>query len=221
MQRSIKLAAVVVALLAAGGYWLWSQQSGSTGFAAAMAQTTAAEVDTSDVPEMVLGEDSAPVTVIEYASFTCPHCAHFDQEVFPLIKKNYIDTGKARFILRDVYFDRFGLWASITARCGGPMRYFGMVEMIFKDQKGWLAGGDPAKATQNLRTIGRTAGLTDKELDACFSDGENAKKLVAWYQKNAEADDLKGTPSFIINGEKFGNMSYEDFAKALDAKLAK
>ncbi len=221
LSRGTFLGALLVALLA-GAYWFVSRPE-TTPFSAAFAQTAtdSATIDTSDVPEMSIGKADAPVTIIEYGSFTCPHCADFHHDVFPLIKKNYIDTGKARFIFREVYFDRFGLWAGIMARCGGPVRYFGIVDMIYKDQKGWLAGGDPAKATQNLRTMGRAAGITDKQLDACFSDTENAKKLVAWYQKNATKDDLKGTPSFIINGKHYGNMSYKDFAKVLDGMLAK
>ncbi len=220
MQRTLATLFFLFALLLGGNYIASGSQSFNTGFAAAMAQTTGAEVDTSEIKEMMLGDENAPITIVEYASFTCPHCARFHHEVFPQIKKNYIDTGKVKFILRDVYFDRFGLWASMLARCGGEVRYFGIADLIFQDQKGWLAGGDPAKATANLRTIGKTAGLSDDQLDACFADQDKAKALVAWYQKHAEEDGLEGTPSFIINGQKYGNMSYADFAKVLDEKLA-
>ncbi len=170
--------------------------------------------------DMILGDPEAPVTIIEYASFTCPHCARFHKEVFPKIKKNYIDTGKAKFVFREVYFDRFGLWAGMLAHCGGDMRYFGLTKMIFDDQKGWLAGGDPQKAIDNLRKFGRAAGMSDKDLDACFTDEQLAKDLVAWYQKTATADDISGTPSFVINGKKYSNMSYEDFVKAIEEALA-
>ncbi len=172
--------------------------------------------------DMILGDPDAPVTIIEYASFTCPHCARFHKEVFPKIKKNYIDTGKVKFVFREVYFDRFGLWAGMLAHCGGEMRYFGLARMIFEDGNEWIsgAGGDAGKAIANLRRIGRAAGLSDADMDACFSDEQLARDLVAWYQKTATEDDISGTPSFVINGKKYSNMSYEDFVKAIEEELA-
>jgi protein-disulfide isomerase len=172
-----------------------------------------------EVQEMVLGADDAPVTVIEYASFTCPHCANFHDTVFDDLKRDYIDTGKVRFVYREVYFDRFGLWAGMVARCGGGERYFGIADIIYSTQSEWTAGNDPVTIVGNLRRIGKTAGLTDAQLDACLSDTAKAEALVAWYQENSEADDIRSTPSFIIDGEQFGNMSFEDFSAILDDKL--
>ena len=169
---------------------------------------------------MTLGDPDAPVTVIEYASFTCPHCATFHKTVFKELKENFIDTGKVQFVHREVYFDRFGLWAGMVARCGGPERYFGITDIVYDTQSEWTSGGDPATVVGNLRRIGKTAGLTDAELDACLSDGEKAQALVAWYQENASADGIQGTPSFIINGEQHSNMGYDAFAEILDEKLA-
>ncbi len=177
-------------------------------------------VDTSLVQEMSLGNPDAKVTVIEYASFTCPHCRRFHETVMPKLKKDYIDTGKINFVYREVYFDRFGLWAGMVARCGGPMRYFGIVDMIYENQSEWTAGGDPAKIVQNLRKFGKMAGISDDQLDACLSDGDKARALVTVYQQNAEADGIDATPTFVINGEKYSNMPYEDFVKILDEKLA-
>lgn len=179
-----------------------------------------AQIDTSSITDMALGDPDAPVTVIEYASFTCPHCANFHGSVFKDLKKNYIDTGKIRFIHREVYFDRYGLWAGMVARCGGQMRYFGVADMIYSGQREWTSSGDPATIAENLRRIGRTAGLTDAELDACLSDGEKAQTLVAWYQEHAKEDDISATPSFVIDGELYSNMPYDEFAELLDAKLA-
>lgn len=183
----------------------------------AEAQETPAQAVT--IPDMAIGNADAPVTVIEYASFTCPHCAAFEAEVFPEIKKNYIDTGKVRFVLREVYFDRYGLWASMVARCGGEMRYFGIAEMLFKGQKEWLNGNDPAATAENLRRIGRSAGLTDEQLNACMSDAATAEALVAWYNQNQAKDGIDATPTFIVAGEKMTNMPYSEFSQALDAKL--
>ncbi|OSP55072.1 DsbA family protein [Pseudoruegeria sp. SK021] len=185
----------------------------------AAAQT--AEPATKSVAEMSLGDPDAPVTIIEYASFTCPHCANFHDTVFKELKKNYIDTGKVHFIHREVFFDRYGLWASMVARCGGEDRYFGIADMVYDTQKAWTAGGDPATIVGNLRRIGLTAGLSDEQLDVCLGDADTAQSLVAWYQENAEADNVTSTPSFFVNGEAYSNMSYADFSKVIDEDLAK
>ncbi|MGB5558872.1 MAG: DsbA family protein [Paracoccaceae bacterium] len=220
MNRRQLLIAAPAALIGAAGLW-YAKQPGSSGpnLAAAMAQDATA-VDTSGVAEISMGNPDAKVTVIEYASYTCPHCRNFHQTVFSELKSNYIDTGKINFIYREVYFDRFGLWAAMVARCGGEMRYFGIADMIYETQEEWVAGGDPAQIAQNLRKIGKKAGLSDAELDACMNDGEQAKALVAAYQKNAEADNIESTPTFVINGKKYSNMNYADFAATLDEKLA-
>lgn len=211
LTRAAGIAAVAAAL--AAPLWLGSATAQD---APAVANAPAAKVQ---IVDMAMGKADAPVTVIEYASFTCPHCAAFEAEVFPEIKKAYIDTGKVRFILREVYFDRYGLWASMVARCGGEMRFFGVAEMLFKDQKQWLNGQDPAATAENLRKIGRSAGMTDAELNACLSDEATATALVDWYNANQVRDGIEATPSFIINGEKVSNMSYAEFAKVLDGKL--
>ena len=98
------------------------------------------------IERMLIGSDDAPVKVIEYASLTCPHCARFHTDVFGQIKANYIETGKVQFEMRDVYFDRYGLWAAMIARCGGPERYFGITDILFKKQAEWSKLTDPAEA---------------------------------------------------------------------------
>ncbi len=219
MNRRHLIIAAPLALFGAAGLWYATKPAELGPSLTAVAQD-AAEVDTSGIADMTLGNPDAKVTVTEYASFTCPHCQNFHQTVFDKLKQNYIDTGKIHFVYREVYFDRFGLWAAMVARCGGEMRYFGIADMIYETQEEWVAGGDPALIAQNLRTIGKKAGLTDAELEACLNDGDKAKAMVAAYQKNAEADGISSTPSFLINGEKYSNMSYDEFAAALDEKLA-
>ncbi len=188
----------------------------------AFAQDTA-EADPAEAPvvqEMMLGSPDAPVEVIEYASFTCPHCAQFHDDVFAELKANYIDTGKIRFINREVYFDRYGLWAGMVARCAGdPKRYFGIADILFSKQRDWLGDGEAETVIRNLRTLGKTAGLTDEMLDTCLNDQPMAEALIAEFQKNMEADQVEGTPTFFIDGEKYSNMSYGEFAAILDAKL--
>jgi len=205
-----------------GGTWFLTQSSNPSDpiLGSALAQE-AGEIDTSTVVEMVLGNPDAAVEVIEYASFTCPHCAAFHANQFQELKANYIDTGLIKFVYREIYFDRFGLWASMVARCGGEMRFFGISDMLYDQQREWIAGGqDPALIAGNLRRIGLTAGLDGEQVDACLSDPTTAQTLVAWFEENSARDEITSTPSFIINGEKFSNMSYSDFAAVLDERLA-
>ena len=175
--------------------------------------------ETMEIADMVMGSADAPVEIIEYASFTCPHCASFHADTFKKLKADYIDTGKVRFVYREVYFDRFGLWASVIARCGGEMRFFGIAELIYEKQREWTASGDPAIIIEDLRKLAKTAGLTDDMLDECMNDADMAQSLVGWYQANAERDDISSTPSFLIDGEKYSNMAYAEFQKIIDDKV--
>ena len=187
---------------------------------AAMAQD-ATDVDTSDITEMVLGNPDAEVTVVEYASFTCPHCASFHAGAFKDLKKDFIDTGKIKFVYREVFFDRQGLWAAIVARCGegAENRYFGIADMIYENQRGWARQEDPAAIVDSLRRFGKTAGLTDTQLDQCFTDAEGAQKLYARYLQQAEEDGVTSTPTFIIDGARHSNMPYAEMVELINAAL--
>lgn len=206
----------------AGGYVLSgfnSQSSLPSNPLVGAAFAQEAEVDTSTITEMTLGAEDAPVTLIEYASYTCPHCASFHNDTFKKLKSDYIDTGKVKFIYREVYFDRYGLWASMIARCNGPEKFFGISDLIYKGQSEWARAGGASEIIDELRKIGRLAGIENDQLEACLQDGEKAQTLVAWYQENATEHGIESTPSFILNGEKISNQSYEDFKKLLDAEL--
>lgn len=173
------------------------------------------------VKDFSLGSPDAKVKLVEYASFTCPHCANFHATVYPQLKAEYIDTGKVHFTLREVYFDRYGLWAALVARCGGDMKYFGIHDMLFDKQTEWAASEDPMQVVENLKTIGRAAGLEDAAMDACLNDTANAEALIKQFQTNFEADGVEGTPTLFINGTKHGNMAYEDLKAIIEAELAK
>ena len=179
-----------------------------------MAQDTKAV----EVMAMTMGNPDATVTLSEYASFTCPHCATFHEDVMPSLKADYMDTGKINFIYREVYFDRLGLWAGMLARCGGPDKYFGIADMLYKRQGDW-AKSSGAEVTEKLYKIGRIAGLKNKDMDACLQDQEMAKALVADFQKNAEADGIDSTPSLLINGVNHGNQSYSELQNLLNEQL--
>ncbi|WP_420585943.1 DsbA family protein [Ruegeria sp.] len=205
--------------IAAGGYWLSLSNSSPSYPLISSAEAQEADLDTSTIVEMVQGAEDAPVEIIEYASYTCPHCANFHQGAYKQLKKDFIDTGKVKFIYREVYFDRYGLWASMVARCGGPEKFFGISDLIYEGQSEWTRAGGPAEIVEELRKIGRLAGIDNDQLEACLQDGTRAQTLVAWYQENAERDGIQATPSFIVNGKKVDNQSYADFKALIEEEL--
>ncbi len=222
-------AVMAVAIGVAGYFWYTSApQGGQTPdqaaqaeqlLGAANAQAAEAEVDTSTVAEMRLGNPDAPVTVIEYASYTCPHCANFHASAYKQLKADYIDTNKINFIYREVYFDRFGLWASAISRCAGTTEaFFGITDLLYSGQAEWsrAGGGDPAAIAEELRKIGRIAGLEGEAIEACLTDADKLRTLVAWYQENATEDGIQSTPSFVINGTTYNNMAYPEMARLID-----
>jgi protein-disulfide isomerase len=200
----------------------------STALIALPASMTWADTTTSTpgaIQDFGVGSPDAKVVIDEYLSFTCPHCAHFHAEVYPKLKEDYIDKGLVRLNYHEVYFDKFGLWGAMLARCGGEMRYVGIVDMLFDKQTEWAASDDPTVAIDQLKKIGLIAGVDEATADACLRDQDMAQALVTHYQTSIAAafpnDSFKGTPSFIINGTVSGNMSYEDLKAILDAELAK
>mgnify|MGYP000698504504 CR=1 FL=1 len=226
MDRRMMLMGAGALAVGGAGAGLWVMRGTGGGVdslptlpGAASAQS-GGSVDRVRVPEMSLGNPDARVTVIEYSSFTCPHCANFHRNVLPDIKANYIDTGRIHWIYREVFFDRFGLWAAMLARCGDASRFFPMAELLYENQRDWASSNDPAAVVDNLMRLGRRTGLSNEQMDACLQDGEQAQAMVAAYQHFAQEHGINSTPSFVINGTRHSNMSYADFARILDAALA-
>lgn len=228
MKRILPM--VAAALVGVGAYFLFVHEpSNSAPQTAAVTSTTSvdvadnadenADLDIASIPDMMIGNPDAKVTVVEYASYTCPHCASFHAGTFKELKRDYIDTGKINFVFREVYFDRYGLWASMIARCAGPDKFFGMTDLMFTSQSSWTRAGEPAAIIDELRKIGRLAGMDGDTLEACLNDDEKAKTLVAWYQEKAGADEIESTPSFVINGKKYSNMSFAEMSEILDAAI--
>lgn len=223
-RRSL-IAAVAAAMTVAAPAFAQDAKPADTAPAPAQtqAQTQAAADQMPEgkvLPDIVLGKAEAPLTIVEYASFTCPHCAAFHAENLPKLKAEYIDTGKVKFIQRDVYFDAVGLWAGILARCGGDDKYYAVADMLFDEQKTWLDAKTGDEIAANLRKIGAKAGMTPDQMDACWADKQKVADLVTTFQKNATADNVEGTPSFVIGGEKVANQPWDDMKKVIDAKLA-
>jgi protein-disulfide isomerase len=222
MSRMMIFSAAI-AVLGLGGYVLTMPGSNTVTPADPLGAASAQEsgdIDTSSIVEMTLGNPDAPVTVVEYASYTCPHCASFHSGPFKQLKADYIDTGKINFVYREVYFDRFGLWASMIARCAGtPEAFFGISDVIYEQQSVWARAGEPTAIVDELRKIGLLAGLDAEKMEACLQDGDKARTLVAWYQENATAEGIESTPSFVINGTRYTNMPYEDMVELIEAGL--
>jgi protein-disulfide isomerase len=220
MKRRTLLTAGGGALVALGAGWTLTRPDPVTGLLPGAAHAQSADGALPEVIEMIEGNPDATVEVIEYASFTCPHCASFHANQYKALKANYIDTGRIRFVYREVYFDRPGLWASMIARCSDDKDFFfAFSNLLYEEQGNWLGSGDPGTIIEDLRRLAKTAGLDDATLDACLSDGPKAEALFSWYQENAERDGIRSTPSFLIDGENYSNMRYDEFAAILDGKL--
>jgi protein-disulfide isomerase len=179
----------------------------------------AADGELDRVTERTLGLPTAPVTIYEFSSFTCPHCATFHLETLPKIKTEYIDTGKAKLVFRDFPLDRLALAASVVSRCVKPAQYFGFIDILFRDQKAWATAKDPLG---ELKMRARIAGIGDDQVNACLSD----QGLIAQLQQRRDAAakefGIKSTPTFVIGGETIeGNLPFETFRKAIEAALAK
>ncbi len=216
MVKSFTTAAATLALTFGLGIGsAWAQTATTTTEAATPAASTA------QIMDYGIGATDAKVVIDEFASFTCPHCAHFHDDVYPQLKADYIDTGKVRLVYHEVYFDRYGLWAAMMARCGGEMRYIGIVDTLYSTQKDWAGSDNPATVVDNLKKIGRAAGMDDASIDACMKDSTMAQALIDHYETSFKAAGIEGTPTFLINGEKHTNMAYPDMKALIDAELAK
>jgi protein-disulfide isomerase len=200
--------AVVIALTLAGAFPAVAQAPKPGD--AASAETLLAPTD----QDRVLGHADAPITIVEYASLTCPHCAHFAVEVLPKLKAKWMDTGKAKLILRAFPLDEPALRAAMVAQCAPPERYYPLVEMFFATQDKWVLAKDYRAALERLTLL---AGIGKKEFDGCFGnkaleDEVTQSRLTASTQLGVNA-----TPTFFINGKKFeGEPTFE----AIDQMLS-
>lgn len=222
MARGVAAAALSALMAAAwlSGAPAWAQDgSGAQGAAEAAVEGQPLEQRGYALGDIVLGDPEAPVEIIEYASLTCPHCATFHVGSLPELKEKYIDTGKARMIVREVYFDQFGLWAAMVARCGGPEKYHAYLDVFFEQQSEW-ARGSQEDVINGIRRIGRLGGLSAERVDACLSDQDYVTKLVEDYRAHAERDNVRSTPLFYINGEQVrGARSAAEMSEFIDAHL--
>ena len=180
------------------------------------APSTAELMETGVLPDQILGKEDAPVTVIEYASMTCGHCAAFHSSTYPEFKKRYVDTGKARYILREFPLDPLAAGAFMLARCAGKDKYFPMVETLFQQQRIWVV----QKPIEPLFALAKQAGFTQESFDACLQD-QKMLDAIEWVRaRGADKFKVDSTPTFFINGKIYkGALSIEDLSKAIDSQL--
>lgn len=177
--------------------------------------------------DMAEGSVDAPVTVIEFASMTCPHCAHFQKDTFPLLKRDFIDTGKVRFIFREFPLDSYAVDASILARCAGADSYFAVLGKLFADQNQWMPAPGPIsevsrKATQNrLLKYGEDHGVTEEKYQACLANKPLKDHLANRMDEARNRYGVNGTPAIVVNGTLADSPAYADLAKAINDALAK
>ncbi|MEN9894908.1 MAG: hypothetical protein RIR97_760 [Pseudomonadota bacterium] len=169
------------------------------------------------LPEMTMGDPKAPVTIIEYMSMTCPHCARFNNDTFPTIKTKYIDTGKVYWILREFPLDPAAVAAIMLARCAPNNGYFPMVDVLFKQQVAWATSNDVRGA---LLQISKLAGFTQASFEACLTDQKLLDDVQATKQKGDKEFGVASTPTFLVNGGRYaGEMSVDIMSALIDSML--
>jgi protein-disulfide isomerase len=204
--------AVVTAGIAA---WLFASNRLTDGFTA-VPSAKAATPDLTTLLEppalgdKILGKSDAPVTIVEYASATCPHCAAFHKDVFPQLKSEFIDTGKVKFIFREFPFDDLALAAFMLARCAPPEKYFPMLDVLFEQQQVWAS----KEARVELGKIAQLAGIGEDGFDKCLKNEDLAKGIMAIRDKAANTYGVEATPTFFVNGKLIrGEHSIDQFRK--------
>jgi len=206
-------AAAVAAIIAAGSgsVYLWSPIN------TAVAQTsTGADVSMADllVPgplgDEIQGQADAPVTIVEYASMTCPHCSHFHETTYPEMKKKYIDTGKVRFIFREFPLDPLAAAAAMLARCAGKDKFFPLIDAFFAQQKDWVV----QKPLQPMFAIAKQAGFTQQSFDECLANQQLLTGLEEQRTRATQKFNVNSTPTFFINGKTVrGALTPEELDK--------
>jgi protein-disulfide isomerase len=184
----------------------------------AMAQSAADVAKPVSLPDMALGPANATVTITEFASMTCPHCAAFNEQVFPKIKAEYIDTGKIRYVFREFPLDIRAAAGSMLARCiakDDAGKYFAVIDLLFKQQNDWMKN-----SAETLSRIGKQAGLSQQAVDDCLKDQALLDKIAADQKYASEVLKVDSTPTFFVNGEKIkGETSIEEFEKKINPLL--
>ena len=189
---------------------------GSAPLALAQSPTSEELMRPGPLPDLVLGKADAPVTIIEYASMTCPHCANFHKSTYPALKTKYIDTGKVRFIFREFPLDELAVAASMLARCAGPDKAMAMIDVLFASQDKWAV----RQPIPPLMQIAKQAGFTEKKFDECLKDQKLYNDIMAMRERGSKDYKVESTPTLFINGKmQKGGVSIEDLDKLIEPLL--
>jgi len=163
--------------------------------------------------DVALGPADAKVTIIEYASMTCPHCAAFHQETWPELKKRWVDTGKVRFVLREFPLDPLATAGFMLARCDGENKYYPIVDLLFSQQRAWAYAERPLDA---LRQMMKQAGFSQEKFDSCLKDQKLYDAVNAVKNRGMDTFKVESTPTFFINGQRHpGNLSIDEIEKVI------
>ena len=171
-----------------------------------------------EIGETAIGDPAAPVTMIEYSSLSCPHCARFHNDIYPALKERYIDTGKVRMIFRDFPLNQPALQATVVAHCGGSERYVGFIDVMFKTQATWSQAPDPVSELKKLAKLG---GLGEEQVDACLNDQALVDSILQGRLDGQEEHNVQSTPTFVINDKVYiGHRSIDEFAAIIDPLIS-
>ena len=205
------IAAVVVALGA--GIYLWHEPETAGAAPSPGTEISMAELMTpGPLGDEAIGAANGPVTIVEYASMTCPHCAHFHQTTYPELKKKYVDTGKVRFIFREFPLDQLAAAASMLVRCAGKDKFFPLLEALFAQQSDWVV----QKPLQPLLALAKQAGFTQQTFDECLANQQILNGVEESRNRAANKFGVNSTPTFFINGKIFrGALTPEELDKQL------
>jgi protein-disulfide isomerase len=227
ISRRNVIAGIAVLALGGGGFGIYqgsitssvtSHASGAIGTAQAQAKVDPAKLlEAPPLGDRSLGSAEAKVVIIEYASSTCPHCAKFHADSFPAVRKDYIDTGKVRFIFREFPLNDVDLAAVMLARCAPEEKYFPLIEVFFEQQETWTKGNP----RDELFKIAQLAGFTQQSFETCLKNEQVAKGILEGRDRAEKEFGVQSTPTFFINGQVLrGAESTEEFRKLIDAALA-
>ena len=185
----------------------------------AMAQNAADVAKPQSLPDMAIGPANATVTITEYASMTCPHCANFNETVFPKLKSEFIDSGKVRYVFREFPLDIKAAAGAMLARCiakDDAPKYFAVIDLLFRQQNEWVM----KNTTETLTRIGKQAGLSQQQVEECLKDQALLEKIAADQKYANEVLKVNSTPTFFINGEMLkGETSFDEFSKRINSLL--
>ncbi len=206
-RRNWLIGGAVVALAAAGGgYYYWSQPDYSKGevpLGTLLAQ--------GPLPDESLGDPNAPIVIVEYASMTCPHCAHFAETTFPELKRKYIDTGKVRYIFREFPLDALAAAGALLGRCAGKDKYYPMIDTLFRQQRDWVM----QSPLEHLFGIARQAGFTQQTFNECLANQQLTTAIEQVRDRGVKFG-VNSTPTFFINGKRVsGALSFQELEKQL------